>query len=334
MPEATRYPGETDEADIVGTLVRPVQQAASDVAVLYVHGWNDYFFQTHLADYWTSADTAFYALDLRRYGRSFQPGLLFGFTTDLSEYYAELDAALELIRAEHSHVLLMGHSTGGLISTLYAADRPGELAALVLNSPWLDLQGSQAVRALGPPMAQSVGTLRPTTPLSLSEGFTRRSTHVEHGGEWDYDLDLKTGADAVVRAGWLQAVLNGHQRVAKGLGIGCPILVLASGRSLFRRNWDEQMTKADVVLDVRQISERAVRLGLNVTIIRIPDGMHDLVLSAEPVRDQVFFEITRWMGAYGPRGPATQRRAMPTQKPAEPEASWASAEDPEVSYPA
>ena len=51
--------------------------------MLYLHGWNDYFFQTHLADAFAALGFDFYALDLRRYGRSLRNGHLRGFITDL-----------------------------------------------------------------------------------------------------------------------------------------------------------------------------------------------------------------------------------------------------------
>ena len=41
-----------------------------DRAVLYLHGRNDYFFQTWLADALLEADYEFYALDLRTCGRA------------------------------------------------------------------------------------------------------------------------------------------------------------------------------------------------------------------------------------------------------------------------
>ena len=44
-------------------------------AVLYLHGRNDYFFQTHLAQAFLDAGYEFYALDLRACGRSAQVGL-------------------------------------------------------------------------------------------------------------------------------------------------------------------------------------------------------------------------------------------------------------------
>jgi len=94
----------------VGTLLRKVPTGSSR-AVLYLHGWNDYFFQTHLADYVAELGFDFYALDLRRYGRSLRNGHLRGFIADLDEYTAELDAASDVIGAEHSSLVLMGHST-------------------------------------------------------------------------------------------------------------------------------------------------------------------------------------------------------------------------------
>jgi alpha-beta hydrolase superfamily lysophospholipase len=72
--------GTDDEGPVVATLVRrlarPNQERAERPtrrAVLYVHGFNDYFFQTHLADFFAERGWDFYALDLRKYGRSLLP---------------------------------------------------------------------------------------------------------------------------------------------------------------------------------------------------------------------------------------------------------------------
>jgi alpha-beta hydrolase superfamily lysophospholipase len=139
LPEAAAAPGEPEDAELVATLVRRVGTGSEPrrrPAVLYLHGWNDYFFQTHLADALDALGYAFYALDLRRYGRSLRRGQLRGFITDLDDYALELDAATDLIAAEHDGLLLMGHSTGGLICSLWAAARPDRVDGLVLNSPW------------------------------------------------------------------------------------------------------------------------------------------------------------------------------------------------------
>ena len=71
---------------------------------LYLHGWNDYFFQTHLAREISRLGGAFYALDLRRYGRSWREGQMLGWCTSLAEYDEDLGLALSAIRAEQGWV--------------------------------------------------------------------------------------------------------------------------------------------------------------------------------------------------------------------------------------
>ncbi|WP_375424776.1 alpha/beta hydrolase [uncultured Friedmanniella sp.] len=311
LPDAARAAGEPDDVEMVATLVRrsgPVAPGRPP-ALLYVHGWNDYFFQTHLADAVEAMGYAFYALDLRRYGRSLRRGHLPGFVTDLDEYQVELDAATDLIAEEHDGLLLMGHSTGGLVTALWAAARPGRLSGLVLNSPWLDLQGSPLIRTVGSPLIDALGSRNPTSVLRLQPdlGFYARALHRTLEGEWDYDLELKVTPSPPIRAGWLRAVLAGHQRVAAGLGIDVPVLVLASGATDFGRRWHEGLRTVDSVLDVDQIAARAVKLGRHVTLVRIQEGMHDLLLSAPEVRARVVGEIARWTAAYA--DPAASTRA-------------------------
>ena len=115
----------------------------------------------------------------------------------------------------------MGHSTGGLIAALWAAQNADRLEGLILNSPWLDMQGSAIVRTLGTPVINALGSRAPTSVIRLPDlGFTARTLHICLGGEWDYDLDLKSTPSPPIRTGWLRAVLLGHQRVAAGLAIG------------------------------------------------------------------------------------------------------------------
>ena len=301
LPDATRMAGEPADVEVVATLVRREGPPRSRRAVLYVHGWNDYFFQTHLAEVWTGLGFDFHALDLRRYGRSLRRGHLPGFTTDLDEYDRELDAAADLIAADHDELVVMGHSTGGLVTSLWAARRPGRVDALVLNSPWLDLQGSALVRAVGAPVIDALGARSPTAVLRAADpGHYARTLHLSLEGEWDYDLDLKPTPGPPLRVGWLRAIVQGQRRVAGGLDIEAPVLVLASTRTSFARKWSEDFRGVDTVLDVEQIAARAVRLGRCVTVVRVPDGLHDLVLSAPPVRQRVFDEMARFVRGYVP----------------------------------
>ena len=88
------------EGPCVATLVRATPPASARMTVLYLHGRNDYFFQTEMADRLREAGAAFYALDMRKYGRSLRPHQTIGYTDDLSVYDEEIGEAVEIIRSE------------------------------------------------------------------------------------------------------------------------------------------------------------------------------------------------------------------------------------------
>lgn len=296
-----------DEGDVVATLVRyapptpePVRPAR---AVLYVHGWSDYFFQTGLAEYWHAQGAAFYALDLRKYGRSLRPHQTPGYVDDLRTYDEELDAALVHVRRElgpRARVMVMGHSTGGLVAALWADRNPGRIAGLILNSPWLELQGSAVLRHVSAPAIARMAQLQPRAPLpNIDPGYYARTIRSADGGEWTYEDRWRPVPSFPVRAGWLSAIMTGHAQVARGLAIDVPVLTLISARTLISRRWSEDMRAADIVLDVELVARRAVQLGPVVSVVRVAGGLHDLALSPAPVRTRFYAEISRWTGSYG-----------------------------------
>ena len=79
------------EGPVVATLVHRAAPSATRRAVLHVHGFADYFFQTEYAQWWTDRGYDFYAVDLPKYGRSMLPHQTPNFTTDLRDYYPVLD---------------------------------------------------------------------------------------------------------------------------------------------------------------------------------------------------------------------------------------------------
>src|SRR5699024_7418142 len=128
----------------------------------------------------------------RDYGRSLRPGRTPNWITDLGAYDEELTAALAFVRARgYERVLLAGHSTGGLVTSLYTHDHPSAVDGLVLNSPWLDLNESWFVRTILSPLICLVAPLWPHLELRSLGGGYGRSLHISTGGEWDYDLNWK-----------------------------------------------------------------------------------------------------------------------------------------------
>lgn len=289
------------EGAVEATLVSRSCGEATHRAVLHLHGFADYFFQTAAADYWTGRGYDFYALDLRKYGRSLRPHQTPNFVTDLVDYYEELDEALHRIRQRdgHTHLVVTAHSTGGLIAPLWAhARRPG-LAGMVLNSPWLDLHGSALLRTAGTAAIDRLGQRRPymVVPRDVS-GIYNQSLHRDHRGEWEFNLDWKPIDSWPVYAGWLRAVRRGHARVHRGIDVGAPVLLLTSAASHFPKEWDERVDRHDIVLDVEMIRKWGHKLADHVTMTRIEGARHDVTLSAEPARSRAFDEISRWLDVY------------------------------------
>ncbi len=265
--------------------------------VLYVHGWSDYFFQRELASFWTGHGAAFYALDLRKYGRSLRPHQTPGFVDSLDTYDEDIAAALAVMRARTRRPLvLMGHSTGGLTLSLWAARNPDEAVGLVLNSPWLEFQMGTAARALLEPMVDLGRRLLPLSQYPQFDfGFYSRSTSTRFDGEWEIDARWKPDLGFRGTRGWLSAIFRGQATVASGLGLPMPVLVMLSQRSVLQVRWSPEMSRADTVLDVEAVAQRAVDLGSDVTIRRFDGALHDVVLSERGVRRQVWRAVEAWL---------------------------------------
>jgi alpha-beta hydrolase superfamily lysophospholipase len=296
--ESIRLPLDDDaEGEVVATLVR--RRGTGRKAVLYLHGFVDYFFQKHLADFYVERGYSFYALDLRKYGRSLLDHQTPNFARDMSDYFPEIDEAVRLIREDNDLVLLNGHSTGGLVAAVWA-DRvrgQGLIDGLFLNSPFLQINVPAFVRGAVGPFVRGMARVRPKMvfPAGVSEAYVR-SIHRDHDGEWEFDLTWKPARGFPVRVGWLAAIMRSQRRVRAGLDIDVPVLVMASTRSAHGRKGD--LTAADGVLNADDIARWSTRLGPHVTCVRVDGGLHDLVLSPELVRTRVFDELDRWLTAY------------------------------------
>lgn len=297
------------EGDIVATLIRRSEPAAVDHAVLAVHGYTDYFFNTALGDHFAGRGFAFYALDLQKCGRSRRDGQTPHFITDLAHYDAELDRALAIINedAQSNSVLVYGHSSGGLIVPLWLdrLRRRGGIAnarvgGLVLNSPFLDLHGPPVLRLpvtsaviAGLSRVRSKGVIRPP-----SEGGYGSTLHRDYDGEFDYDLQWKPLGGFPITLGWLHAVRHGQRRLHRGLDVGVPNLILRSDHTVRETTDAAAMQRGDAVLDVSQIARWAGCIGNRSTIIPVADAKHDVFLSLAEPRRVAYRHLDRWLDDY------------------------------------
>lgn len=290
-----------EEGPVVATLVVRRAPEPTRKAVLHVHGFADYFFQTDYAEWWTDRGYDFYAVDLRKYGRSIRPHQTPTHVTDLREHFPDLDAAFQRVveRDGHDHVIISAHSAGGLIASLWANERKPALAGMALNSPWLDMQGGPLVRGIGTSVIKQVGARQPTRLVPRTvEGHYGRSLHADHAGEWAFNTDWKPLDSFPVTFGWLRAIRLGHDEVHAGLEVGCPVLVLSSAGTRWPKEMGPDVHGYDIVLEVPQIRRWATALGSHVTYVAIEGARHDVVLSLPEPRATAYAELGRWLAAY------------------------------------
>lgn len=305
--------GEDDEGEIVATLVRSLPPERSwwkrltghpplfdGIDVLYIHGWSDYFFQSELARFWTSRGARFFALDLRKYGRSLREGQTHGYIEDLDEYDLEINSALRVMArsgAGPHRVVLMGHSTGGLILSLWADRHPGRAEALILNSPWLEFQLSSTVRRLLAPIIEvSAKWNPPGAAPQIDFGYYARALAEVQDPNHPLDIndEWRPPQSPPVRSAWMRAILDGHDTISHGLDLTAPVCVLLSRRTVLPTRWSEDLKHGDSVINVDEVAKSALGLGPSVTIEWIDGAIHDVFLSARGPRDEAYRRLERW----------------------------------------
>ncbi len=321
--QARLIPLEPDEeGEVVATLVRRNVKGFRNrrnrkFALLFLHGRNDYFFHEEAAGAFADMGATFYALDLRKYGRSLRPWQTIGFASDLNTYSEEIGQAIHLIKSEFPDLPLViyGHSTGGLIATLWAWRHPGFASGLILNSAWLELQTMTSMR---PALHRVISRLATYRPRQAVVGQSKINTYyrtlaggwAESGFELPDHLREYTTDPAIVGwtiakewkrpfsypapAAWMQAVLEGHAQVEHQVHLDCPVLSMTSTTSGSEEDWTPAAFSSDLVLNADIIVERSAKLSDHVEIERYP-GKHDLLLSDPDVREQIYGSIARWL---------------------------------------
>lgn len=272
-------------------LVRSTETVAAPRGiVLHLHGYNDYFFQAHVAAAMAAAGLVFYAVDARRAGRAVVAGEVPHYQADLREQATDLSTAVAFVRTAHPELPLTvhAHSTGGLVAALWAHSYRGTdvLDALVLNSPFLDVGASSWLAPVAFAMLDLAAPLSPMVQVTSAPSWYARAQHTDHGGRWDFDTSLKRPEGLPARAGWLRAVVRGQTRLARGLDISCPVLVAHSAASGVDSPDNPLLDSQDTVLDVSHIARLAPRLGPRVQSLTVEGGVHDLALSADAPRER------------------------------------------------
>lgn len=272
----------------------------STKSLLYIHGFNDYFFNTELAEKFLEKGYSFYAIDLHHYGRSLKKKDKQYYFTDIAQFDEELTQTLHFIQDNGSKDLtLYGYSQGALIALLYAQTH-AEVKRLILDSAFLDFAFSPFLENYILPVVAAVGCYFPEFKIDSKEpNIFGQTMHKDFKGEWDFDLNLKqTRTNAPIYLGWIHAIYEAQKQIKAGLDLKRPVLSLYSHQSHTEQSDISLHFKSDLVLDVKDITLYSAQLNKDKTLTTqsiIHNAMHGVTLSQKEVREKAYEEIFKWL---------------------------------------
>ena len=280
------------EGKVICTIIKRDCPKQSKKALLYVHGFNDYFFQEEMAERFNNEGYNFYAIDLRKYGRSLLPHQKRCNARQIDEYFADIDSAINIIKSEgNDTIILMGHSTGGLTTSLYCHSKGDNCPVdmLILNSPFFKFNMGKILNDYVIPLVATIAPLLPSIdiPQGGSTAYAE-SLLKEYHGEWTFDTDKKLMLSPDVSTDWISAIYNAQKMVWDGLDIKIPILAMYSDRSVSGEEWSDEFMHGDAVLNVEDIAKYSNNLGSNVHRVKVIGGIHDLLCSNPDVRERAY----------------------------------------------
>ena len=287
------------EGEVNAVLTASNNNTGNRKSVLYLHGYVDYFFHPHLGEKFNQNNFDFFALDLRKHGRSLMQHQHPNYCKDIEEYFEEISISIRKIESESSSVFLLAHSTGGLTASCYMNDGKEKslIKGLILNSPFLDFNQSKIEKSLSQFLARLISKVSNYAKIegALSPAYAQ-SVHKDYYGEWEFNLDWKPIKGFPTYFKWLEAIARAQKKLKKS-NIQVPTLIMHSSGSIKTKKYSKEAMTHDIVLNIEDIKRVGEKLGDRVTLLEIENAQHDIFLSPKPVREVGFNKMFAWLSS-------------------------------------
>lgn len=254
----------------------PKDAPAQATTLVFVHGLAEHFGRYgYPIEYFTRLGWPCFGLDLRGHGRS---GGRRVHIRRFSDYLEDVDSLITLVRRQRPEapIFLIGHSMGGVVSILYAAERGQNLKGLVLSSPGLRAHPDSAPPSLLLLLGKIASLITPGLHFSsrLDASFISRNPEVVEAYRRDPLVTSK------VTARWATEFLAAQKRCFKLVDrLTLPTLVMQSGD--------------DRLVDPKATQNWASRLPPTSKFHLWPGLYHEMF--NEPERPQVFEKMAGWI---------------------------------------
>ena len=285
------------EGEVKAVLISSNNNVGNRKSVLYIHGYIDYFFHPHLGKQFNNNNFDFYALDLRKYGRSILEHQHPNYCKNIEEYFEEISIAIRQIQTKSQSIYLLGHSTDGLIASSYMnqGEEKKKIDGLILNSPFLDFNQTKLEKAFSSIIAKIISKVSNFSKINgVLSPIYAQSIHKDYYGEWDFNLDWKPIKGFPTYFKWIVAIAEAHEKLKKS-DIRVPVLILHSSASTKLSKFSKDAMTKDIVLNIEDIKRVGAKLGNKVTLLSINNAQHDIFLSSKTVREDAFNQMFTWL---------------------------------------
>lgn len=285
------------EGEVTSVLISSNFNLGNRKSVLYIHGYIDYFFHPHLGEKFNEYNFDFYALDLRKYGRSLLEHHHPNYCKNIEEYFEEISIVIRQIQIQSKSIYLLGHSTGGLIASSYMNNGKDRnlIDGLILNSPFLDFNQSKFEKLISLFIAKVITKVSNYAKLdgALSPTYAK-SVHKDYYGEWEFNLDWKPIKGFPTYFKWIVAISRAQKSLEKS-NIKIPILIMHSSGSIKTSKYSKEAMSNDIVLNIEDIKKVGSKLGHKVKLMKIDNAQHDIFLSPKAIREVAFDKMFSWL---------------------------------------
>ena len=250
---------------------------------VYIPGSNDYFYNKNLANQIYTKGYNFFAMSFPNFGFASTSNNKNNSTfTSIPGMYKYIDFLVEFYKLSQID-LLIGHSTGGLISTCYAAYKNQftlHVKRLVLSSPLFEWYNDPHAKSYFRTahflkhFMTPVGLFVHRVNVNKSTG-TPNFTTCEEFNQVNFNPKYKSLLVIHTYPEWIRACTLMMQQIQAGeVDVKCPVDVLVSDQSVF---W-QYTQEADNTLNVTDIVKYSATIGRNVNVHTIPNAVHSTLL--------------------------------------------------------
>jgi len=281
-----------------GTL-RIICNEKNTSCLLWISGYNDYFFHYHISDVLLQNNCDVYALSLKNYNFNvagddttndiIKNKNLF-FCDNFNDYFDNIDKAIEVINKQkcYNKKYIYGHSLGGLIAISYlhkTHDNVQNLQfnGLILNSPFFDFRLSftfKCILYILSYILHPAYILRKTSlnSLNLLKEYLKNN--------YDIDQNRIIIGTAPIYAGLLRQMFKYQREIQKNkIQLSLPILVFMSDRECeetrdmtrFPLNKKISELSGDDSLSIADIEKYIMNLSYDVHRIKVKNSIHDIL---------------------------------------------------------